>query len=91
MVGSSSGDLFKKAIRGLLSRGYEIKTQDQSIGLIQAFRPMTGTFSRPGYGHNVTITINNGAFTVKAFPMSGVVGGETPSQIRDEVIKLICE
>jgi hypothetical protein len=91
MVGQSSGDLFKKAVRGLLAGGYEIKSQDQSIGLIQAFRPMTGTFSRPGYGHNVTITIENGAFTVKAFPMEGVVGGETPTQIRDEVIKLIGE
>ncbi len=91
MVGQSSSDLFKKTIRGLLSGGYEIKSQDQSIGLIQAFRPMTGTFSRPGYGHNVTITIDNGTFTVKAFPMSGVAGGETPTQIRDEVIKLIRE
>jgi len=91
MVGQSSGDLFKKAVRGLLAGGYEIKLQDQSSGLIQAFRPMTSFFSQPGYGHNVTITLDNGSFTVKAFPMAGVVGGKTPDQIRDEVIKLIAE
>lgn len=91
VAGQSSDALFKKVIRGLLAGGYEIKSQDQSLGLIQAFRPMSGSFSRPGYGHNVTIEIDKEAFTVKAFPMSGVLGGETPTQIRDEVINLIIE
>lgn len=89
VAGQSSSDSFKKAIRGLLASNYEIKSQDQSSGLIQAFRPMTGAFTRPGYGHNVTITLESGSFTVKAFPMAGVIGGETPEAIRDEVIAII--
>ena len=88
MSGQSSG-FFKKAVRSLTAGGYEIKSADPSIGIIQAFRPLKGPFSQPGYGHNVTITIDKDSFTVKAFPIAGVVGGETPEEIKDEVIKLI--
>lgn len=85
----SAPQVFKQVIKGLLSGGYEIKSQDESSGIIQAFRPMTGAFARPGYGHKVTILIDEKNITITAFPMEGVVGGESPEEIRNEVIKLI--
>lgn len=80
----SSSQIFKQAIKGLVSGGYEIRAQDESSGVIQAFRPMTGAFSRPGYGHKVSILIDDKDVTVTEFPMEGVVGGESPEEIEIE-------
>ena len=88
-AGQKPADLYAAAKRALLKNNYQIKSSDDANLAIQAFRPMTGAFSRPGYGHNVTILINGDALEVTAFPMEGVVGGESPEQIRDEVIKFI--
>lgn len=89
--GQTSADLYKKAVRSLVDEGYEIKSQDQSSGFIQAFRPLKGAFSKPGYGWSVTITFEKDTYTVKAFPAAGVMGPTTPEMVRDEVIKLIAK
>ena len=82
---SSRSDLMAVAQRSLMSLGYEIKSTNESAGLIQAFRPMTGAFSKPGYGHNISIEVNNQEIKVTVFPMEGVMGGESAEQIRRQI------
>ena len=89
MAGQAPSELYAKAKRALLKNNYQIKSSDDASLAIQAFRPMTGAFSRPGYGHNVTILISGSSIEVTAFPMEGVAGGESPEQIRDEVLAFI--
>lgn len=87
--GQTEGALVTRASRSLAVAGYEIKSQDASTGVIQAFRPMTGAFSRPGYGHRVVIETKDGGVKITAFPMEGVVGGESPEQIAGEVARAL--
>ena len=81
----SQSDLMVAAQRSVMSLGYQIKNVNESAGLIQAFRPMTGAFSKPGYGHNISIEVNNQKIKVTVFPMEGVMGGEPPEQIRRQI------
>ena len=46
-------------MRSLSAGGYEVRNKDASAGVVQAFRPMTGAFSKPGYGHRVTVTVED--------------------------------
>ncbi|MBK9410941.1 MAG: hypothetical protein IPN47_23410 [Gemmatimonadetes bacterium] len=81
----SRADLFGAAQRAVASLGYEVKSTNEAAGLITAFRPMTGMFAKPGYGHNITIEVDAGGVKVTAFPMQGVAGGESPEKIRKQV------
>jgi len=76
-------------ISSLLSAsGYEIKNQQN--GVLQVFRPMTGTFAKPGYGHRVTVRKDtSGKLVLTVFPIAGVTGGETPAEIQAEVLGII--
>jgi hypothetical protein len=89
MPGQTDAQLFALVTRALVAGGYEIKSKDESARAIQAFRPMRGAFSKPGYGHNVTILIGDHNVTVTAFQMEGAIGAESPEQVRDEVMKVI--
>lgn len=81
----SRSELFGAAQRAVASLGYDLKSANEAAGLITAFRPMTGMFSKPGYGHNITIELDAGGVKVTALPMQGVAGGESPEKIRKQV------
>lgn len=81
----SRAELFGAAQRAVASLGYDVKSTNEAAGLITAFRPMTGMFAKPGYGHNITLEIDAGGVKVTAFPMQGVTGGESPEKIRKQV------
>lgn len=81
----SRHDLMVVTQRSIMSLGYQIKSTNESAGLIQAFRPMTGSFSKPGYGHNISIEVDNQKIKVTVFPMEGVIGGEPAEQIRRQI------
>lgn len=76
-------------VKSLLVGGYEIKTKDEASGVIQAFKPMTGAFSKPGYGNNVTIAIEDRQAKVTVFPAEGVVGGPSVEDIQGEIARLL--
>ena len=50
---------------------------------------MTGAFSKPGYGHRVTVTVEDNRLRITVFPMEGVIGGESPDEIQGEVTRLL--
>jgi len=85
----SRGDLFNHVVKTLSVGGYEIKSRDESAGVVQALRPMTGAFSRPGYGHKVTIAIESSLIRVTVFPAGGVVGGPSVEDVQNEVVRLL--
>ena len=82
-------ELFAQVVRSLSAGGYEVRNKDASAGVVQAFRPMTGAFSKPGYGHRVTVTVEDNRLRITVFPMEGVIGGESPDEIQGEVTRLL--
>jgi hypothetical protein len=85
----SREDLFNHVVKALSVGGYEIKSRDESAGVVQALRPMTGAFSRPSYGHKVTIAIESSRIGVTVFPAGGVVGGPSVEDIQNEIVRLL--
>lgn len=81
----AKADLFAASQRAIASLGWELRSSNETAGLITAFRPMSGMFAKPGYGHNITIEVAGGGVKVTAFPMQGVMGGESPEKISSQV------
>ncbi len=78
-----------KALKALMTAGYEIKSKDLATGVIQGMRPMKGAFARPGYGHNFVVSVEKGSVTINVMSIEGVLGGESPELVRDEIVRML--
>ncbi|WP_289020354.1 hypothetical protein [Desulfobacter postgatei] len=87
--GRSDVALFNYVVQSLSAGGYDIRSKDETSGVVQAFRPMTGLWSKPGYGHRVNLSILEGKVKITVFPMEGVAGGESPEEIQEEITRLL--